>query len=167
MYTAPSGNLYILCTTAASTERWRNGGEWPFCSPVIMPPGSVLESSIHNLVQLQKQRTLLAGTSSSRAGVFAVLDHTGRIFLVGLTGHENSGICGQLESPKRLSPKLSEQSGVAVQASSRLRFDPSGTKLYAVDLKGKVIVVSFQAGDGVFGQDSRNQRPVELLGSIP
>lgn len=167
MYTTPSKNLYVLCTTAASTERWRNDGEWPFCSPVIMPPGSVLESSIHNFVHLQEQRTLVAGTVSSRASVFAVLEKTGKIFLVGLTGHENGGIWGQPESPKCLSASLTAQSGVATQGTSPIRFDPSGSKLYAVDPKGKVIIVSFQAEDDVLGPSPINQRPIEMLGSVP
>lgn len=162
LYTAPSGHPYILCTTAASTERWRNGGEWPFCSLVVTPPGSVPASSIHNLEQLKNQRALVAGTVSSQASLFAVLERTGKIFLVGLTGHGDGGICGEAEAPERLSVSLPEQSGVTTQGTSCLRFDPTGSKLYAVDPKGKIVIVSFKPEEGAPNQMDVTRGPVEM-----
>ena len=143
MYIGPSGRPYVLCTTAASTERWRNGGEWSFCSPVILPPSQVPEMAIHDLDQLGKQQTLIAGAVSSSASIFAVLEKTGRIYLLKLSGHEDGGVCGQVDPPQRLPASLSEFSRVSTQGTTCLRFDPTGSIMYAISPKGRLIVVRF------------------------
>ncbi|KAL8796523.1 MAG: hypothetical protein Q9195_001197 [Heterodermia aff. obscurata] len=143
IFTSCSGRQYLFCTTHASTERWRNGGEWPFCSPITFPPESAPERTIHNLETLKDKRCLVAGAVSSKANIFAVLETSGKISFLGLKAHEGGGICCTDAPPCTMEPSLSSQTTQSQICPSVLRFDPSGEKLFAVGPDGKFIVVHF------------------------
>lgn len=139
IFTSPSsGRMYVLTTTSPSSERSRNGGEWSYSSPVgrSLPP-----ENIHNFEQFGNHQSLAAGTVSRRCKIFAVLEKTGRIFFLPLTGHSKGGIHSEVENPIRIESSLCKQHRSSPHC---LRFDPTGTHLYAVDAKGKIIVATFE-----------------------
>ena len=142
--TSRNGRQYLFCTTHASTERWRNGGEWPFCSPITFPPGpSAPERTIYDLESLRDKRCLVAGAVSSKANVFAVLETSGKISFIGLKAHDHGGICGTDAPPCTIKPALSSQKTQSQTCPSVLQFDPTGERLFAVGPDGKFIVVDF------------------------
>ena len=141
IFTSYNKRQYLFCTTHASTERWRNGGEWSFCSPITFPePAS--ERNVHDLEGLKDKRRLVAGAVSSKANIFAVLEITGSISFIGLRAHDHGGICGT-DMPDTIKPTLSSQKTQAQICPSVLRFDPSGKRLFAVGPDGKFIIVDF------------------------
>lgn len=146
IYTTPSQQPYILCTTSASTERFRSQGEWPFISPVAPPNEQILPKTVHDLTALQDHRQIVGGTVSSKANRFVVLTKFGKILVLSLDGHEDGGICSLNDKPDVLPVCL-----CALRSSRAtptcLRFDPSGTKLYAIDPEGKLIIVMFRPED--------------------
>lgn len=146
LYTSPSQQSYVLCSTSASTERYRSNGEWPFISPVATSDEEVPPSTVHDFVALQSYRQLITGAVSSVANIYAVLEKTGKIVTLRLTSHEHGGIGPREEAPQKLRASLcSLESSRA--STTCMRFDPSGEKLYAVDPEGKLLVVTFKPED--------------------
>ena len=143
IFTSRSGRQYLFCTTHASTERWRNGGEWPFCSPITFPPESIPERTVHDLESLKDKRRLVAGAVSSKANVFVVLETSGNVSYIGLRAHDHGGICGTDVPPCTIKPALSSQKTQSQICPSVLQFDPSGKRLFAVGPDGKFIIVDF------------------------
>ena len=141
IFTSRSERQYLFCTTHASTERWRNGGEWPFCAPISFPPESAPERTIHDLHCLKDKRRLVAGAVSSKANVFAVLEISGNISFIGLQAHNDGGICAADVPPYTIKSALSSQKTQSQICPSVLQFDPSGERLFAVGPDGKFIVV--------------------------
>ena len=143
IFTSRNGRQYLFCTTHASTERWRNGGEWPFCSPIRFPPESAPERTIHDLESLKDKRQMVAGAVSSKANILAVLETSGNISFIGLKAHDLGGICGTDGPPCTIKPALTSQKTQSQICPSVLQFDPSGTRLFAVGPDGKFIAVDF------------------------
>ena len=142
-YTSTSNRRYLFCATFASSERWRNGGEWPFCSPIIFPPEQSSEGSTHNLESLRHKSRLVAAAVSSKVHVWAVLEMSGKISILGLKAHDREGICVSDEEPITIQASLSAQTTQSQICPSALRFDPEGTKLFALGVDGKLVVVDF------------------------
>ncbi len=145
-YMSPKGQGYLLCTSSASTERFRTGGEWPFSSPIAPALEHAPSSSVQDFIALKDHRRLVAGAVSSATNTFAVLEKSGKILILQLTGHEDGGICSRNEAPKTLQDSLCELRSMRATASC-LRFDASGERLYAIDPEGKLIIVAFTPGD--------------------
>jgi len=145
-YTSPKEQDYLLCTSSASTERFRTGGEWPFSSPITPVLDHAPSSSVQDFIALKDHRQLVAGAVSNAANTFAVLEKSGKILILQLTGHEDGGICSRNEAPRILRDSLCELRSTRATASC-LRFDASGERLYAVDPEGKLLVVAFTPGD--------------------
>ncbi|KAL8810971.1 MAG: hypothetical protein Q9200_002161 [Gallowayella weberi] len=142
VYKSPMQRPYLICTTSASTERFRSGGEWPFISPIVGPNERVPPRTVHDLIAFKDHRQLVASAVSSVANKLAVLSKSGKILVVDLTGHEDGGVCSRTSVPDSIPEALCElKSSRATPAC--LKFDPSGSRLYAVDPGGKLIVVSF------------------------
>lgn len=143
IYQSPSNRQYVLCTTAPSTERWHYGGEWSFI--LLIPPDASPKNPhqgniIHNFEQLKSHRSLLAGCPSSQHHVFAVLEDSGRMSVLRLDKHDDGGIHSPDEDTEFLQHSLCKQDRPLTQC---LRFDPSGSFLFAVDAKGKIVVTDF------------------------
>ncbi|KAL6718444.1 hypothetical protein ACLMJK_004534 [Lecanora helva] len=144
IYTPPSQNAYILCTTAPSSERERNADEWSFIIPLpkintphtprLRPPSN----TVYNFGQFAHHRALRAGAVSDTQNVFAVLEDNGRISILPLEAGENGGIRGKgnESAVTVLETRLSGVGGC-------LRFTPDGERLVAADAKGKVVVTAF------------------------
>ena len=142
MYESPTRQPYLFSTTSASTERFRSQGEWCFSSPVARANEQVPPQTVHDLTALQDHRQIVAGTISSVANKFVVLMKSGMVLVLSLTGHEEGGICSRKDAPDVLPVSLCELKSSRATPTC-MRFDPSGTKLYAVDPEGKLIVVTF------------------------
>ena len=143
-YRAHSNRTCVLCTTSPSTERWRNQGEWSFSLPVLNTTVPVLKcttKAIHNFEQFRKHRALVAGAVSSRHNVLAVLEETGKIYILRLDAHEDGGIHSPELDAGKLAVRLAKQE---TPSANCLRFDPDGERLFAVDIKGKIIIVEFE-----------------------
>ena len=149
IYTSGKHRRYLFGTTFASTERWHNGGEWPFCSPIVFPDEKNRVDSIHNLESLRDRRCIVASAVSSQANVLVALEMSGRISVLGLKAHEQAGICVLDEEPTILEASLSAQTTQSQICPNALRFDPSGTRLFALGVDGKLIVVDFVAPQDV------------------
>lgn len=139
-----SENQYLLCTTAASSERCRNEGEWPYCSPITFPPEHVAGANVHNLESLRGRPSLVSGAVSSTVKVFAVLERKGRISLIGLQAHSEGGIYDGDQEPETVEFSLNDQKTEHQICPSALKFDNSGTRLYAVGPDGKIVIVDFE-----------------------
>ncbi|KAL8668386.1 MAG: hypothetical protein Q9168_006984 [Polycauliona sp. 1 TL-2023] len=146
IYQSPSQQPYIFCTTSASTERFRSEGEWPFTSPVSLRNEQVPRKAVHDLTALQDHRQLAAGAVSSITNKFVVLTKSGKIMILSLSGHEEGGICSEDNAPDILPVSLCALKSSRATPTC-LRFDPTGTKLYAVDPEGKLIIVAFRPDD--------------------
>lgn len=133
--------MYLITTTSPSSERSKNGGEWPYACPVSKPNEPFPQAMIHNFEQFAKHQALVAGAVSRQCNIFAVLERTGNIFFLQLTGHSDGGIHSKVQTPIKLKVSLCKQ----VRSSPLcIRFDPSGTRLYAVDATGRIIVSTFK-----------------------
>ena len=168
IFTSRNGRQYLFCTTHASTERWRNGGEWPFCSPIKFPPESAPEKTIHDLESLKDKSQLVAGAVSSKANIFAVLETSGNISFIGLKAHDHGGICGTDAPPCTIKPTLSSQKTQSQICPSVFQFDPSGKRLFAVGPDGKFIAVDFtdrddQADMSLLSTNSSSGSPPSLF----
>ena len=75
--------------------------------------------------------------------MFAALEKNGNILLLGLRAHDLSGICGVDEEPIMLPESLCAFTPQSPVYPNSLQFDIEGTRLFAVDFQGKVIVVDF------------------------
>lgn len=122
-------------------------GEWPFASPVTATGEEAPSTSVHDFDTLQHYRYLIAGAVSSVANVYAVLEKTGKIVILRLTGHEEGGICSRDEAPLKVKASLCGTSGPRASTSC-MRFDPSGKRLFAVDPEGTLLVVTFRPEEG-------------------
>lgn len=143
VYQSPSNRLYVLCTTAPSTERWYHDGEWSYI--LLIPPNpsrSHLQPSsiIYNLEQTKSHRPLFAGCPSSQHHVFAVLEDSGRLSVLRLDRRDGGGIHSPDEDAEILAHSLCKQDRPLTDC---LRFDPSGSCLFAVDPKGSIVVTEF------------------------
>ena len=143
-FKGPSGTTYVVCTTSPSSERYRNGGEWSFISPLSYTMGPRLRPPnlpCHDLEQFKGHHALTVGCVSRTHDVLAVLEDSGNISILSLENHEKGGICGEEGEPKRLPEALCREEK---PSTSCLRFDPDGEKLFAIDRKGKIIVTKFE-----------------------
>lgn len=146
IYRSPSNKAYVLCTTAPSTERWHHDGEWSFILPILEVPEKVsrseilLSSRVHSFNQLQDHRSLFAGCPSCQHHIFAVLENSGRLSVLRLERHDDGGI-HSADSAEILVHSLCKQDRPMPDC---LRFDPTGSHLFAVDPKGKIIVTVFE-----------------------
>ncbi|KAL8847263.1 MAG: hypothetical protein Q9221_007687 [Calogaya cf. arnoldii] len=144
LYRSPAQQSYVLCTTSASTERYRSRGEWCFTSPIAPANGQVPSCTVHDLTALQDHRQIVAGTASSVANKVVVLTKAGKVLILSLDGHEEGGVCSLENAPGILPVSLCALKSSRATPTC-LRFDPAGTKLYAVDPEGKVIVLMFRS----------------------
>lgn len=146
VYQSPSKRAYVLCTTAPSTERWHHDGEWSFI--LLVPPNApqphVQNSGIYSFEQLKSHSSLFAGCPSSQHHVFAILEGSGRLSVLRLDKHDDGGIHSPDEDVEILAHSLCRQDRPLTQC---LRFDPSGSCLFAVDAKGKIVVTQFEKAD--------------------
>lgn len=137
--------MYLIATTSPSSERYKNGGEWSYSCPVGKPDEPLPQAVIHNFEQFGKHQSLVAGAVSRQCNIFAVLERSGNIFFLPLTGHSEGGIHSKVKTPTKPKVSLCEQK----QGRSSplcLRFDPTGTRLFAVDATGRIIVTTFKEG---------------------
>ncbi|KAL8708755.1 MAG: hypothetical protein Q9220_006397 [cf. Caloplaca sp. 1 TL-2023] len=142
IYMSPASRPYMLCTTSASTDRYQVAGEWSFVSPIAQTSDHVPPSTVHDFVELKAYRQLVMGAVSSVANKFAVMEKTGKILILDLMSHEHGGICSRHSTPEVLGVSLCELK-TSRATTSCLRFDPSGTRLYAIDPEGKLITITF------------------------
>ncbi|KAL8648296.1 MAG: hypothetical protein Q9210_005071 [Variospora velana] len=147
IYNSRSKQSYILCSTSASTERYVSKGEWPFASPVTATGEEAPSTSVHDFDTLQNYRYLIAGAVSSLANIYAILEKTGQIVILRLTGHEEGGICSRDEAPHKVKASLCGTNSPRASTSC-MQFDPSGERLFAVDPEGTLLVVTFRPEDG-------------------
>ncbi|KAL8717606.1 MAG: hypothetical protein Q9225_005160 [Loekoesia sp. 1 TL-2023] len=148
IYNAPSKHSYVLCSTSASTERFRSRGEWSFSSPIPRGNAQVPSSSVHDFVALTRHRQLVAGAVSSKVNIYALLEKTGKVLILRLTAHEEGGIHDRDGAPMVLKASLCSLKSSRASTAC-LRFDPSGKRLYAVDPEGKLLCVTFRPENGV------------------
>jgi hypothetical protein len=155
---SPAQKPYVICTTSPSTERDSNeGGEWTFISPLSLPfPNWETERAYHCLIQIQSRKSphlhIHASAISPQGNLIALLDSNGRICLIPLVSCDRGGMitdteCEPIEVyvdrkwlfnwPKKAKLGRNEDQMAAI------RFDPSGTRLYAVNWNGTVVVVNF------------------------
>lgn len=102
-------------------------------------------SSVRDFISLKNHRQLVAGAVASATSTFAVLEKSGKILILLLTGHEDGGICNCYETPSILGDSLSESGSMRATASC-FGFDASGEKLYVINLDGKLIALAFTPG---------------------
>ncbi|KAL8951014.1 MAG: hypothetical protein Q9222_002990 [Ikaeria aurantiellina] len=133
---------YMLCTTSASTDRYQVAGEWSFVSPVALTADQATPPAKHDFVELKAYRQLVTGAVSNIANKFAVMEKTGKILILDLNRHELGGICSRHSKPEVLGVSLCELK-TSRATTSCLRFDPSGTRLFALDPEGKLITATF------------------------
>lgn len=142
VYQSPLGRPYVLCTTAPSIDRYRHDGEWSYVLPIPSNLSQSLQhqSKAHNFEQLKNHRPLFAGCSSSQHHIFAILENSGKISILNLANHDDGGIYSA-DDAEVLSHSLCKQDRPLTEC---LRFDPSGSFLYAVDPKGTIIITEFE-----------------------
>ena len=85
----------------------------------------------------------MSGTVSSVLNVFAVLEKNGKISFIGLQAHPQSGIFDGEKEPETVEFSLNSQRTEYQICPSALRFDESGTRLYAIGPDGKIVIVDF------------------------
>ena len=144
VYQSPTARIYVLCTTAPSTERYRHDGEWSFI--LLIPPNAFRQpphpsTRLHTFEQLDCHRPLYVGCSSSQHHVFAILENSGRLSFLRLNKHKDGAIHSREKNAEKLLHSLCKQDRPLTDC---LRFDPSGDCLFAVDPKGKIIVTEFE-----------------------
>ncbi|KAL8738320.1 MAG: hypothetical protein Q9181_000863 [Wetmoreana brouardii] len=106
-------------------------------------------NAMPSTITKHSHRPLVTGAVSSVANIFAVLEKSGRILILHLTGHEDGGVTSHSTrdgEPERLQVSLNQVQSLRT-STHRIRFDPSGEKLYAVDPEGKLVVVTFTPGE--------------------
>ncbi|KAH0565496.1 hypothetical protein GP486_001105 [Trichoglossum hirsutum] len=141
LFTSPSGKSYVFYTTLS--QQYTNGGERSFISPIFLPSESTQLDLIHSPEPLNHRLGLIAGTALSRISVIAVTERTGKIMLLPLSPHEGGGINTDTYRPcmpSKLDNSLCAERGPSMNC---LRFNPAGTHLYAIDVRGKVIITKF------------------------
>ncbi|KAL9599701.1 MAG: hypothetical protein Q9219_003689 [cf. Caloplaca sp. 3 TL-2023] len=143
IFHTPSKRSYVLCSTSASTERFRSKGEWSFSALVTAGAEQSSHSSVHDFTDLTSYRQFVTGAVSGAANLYAVLEKTGKILILQLTGHEEGGIYTRNQAPVTLKVSLCSLRTSRASAAC-LKFDPSGKKLYAVDPGGKLAVTTFR-----------------------
>ena len=98
-------------------------------------------SRIHTFEQLKKHRSLFAGCPSSQHHLFAVLEDSGKLSVLRLNKHDDGGVHSLDEGAEILPHSLCKQDRPLTDC---LRFDPSGSCLFAVDPKGTIVVTEFE-----------------------
>lgn len=142
IYQSPSDRLYVLCTTAPSSERYNHNGEWSFILPITGTSSrgdSHPASQVHDFEGLKYHRPLFAGCASSQHHVFAVLEDSGKLSILRLDKHNDGGIYSPGKA-EILEHSLCKQDRPLTRC---LRFDPSGS-LFGIDRKGKIVVTEFE-----------------------
>lgn len=95
----------------------------------------------------------MSGAVSSVLNVFAVLEKNGKISFIGLQAHlEGGGIYDGDQEPETVEFSLNDPRSDDQICPSALRFDESGTRLYAIGRDGKIVIVDFVR---------RNDLPIE------
>ncbi len=143
IYQSPANRLYVLCTSAPSSERWRHQGEWSFILPIARDSSRShihQGSNSHDFEQLEGHDPLLAGCSSTQHHIFTILETSGRLSTLPLDKHEDGGIYSP-EDAEILPHSLCKQDRPLMDC---LRFDPTGSCLFAVDPEGKIVVTEFE-----------------------
>jgi hypothetical protein len=147
LFYSPSFRPYVLSTTSPSNERFRNGGEWTYISPVSDTPSGVPEELDQNLWRLRDDaKAILTGAATPNGDVVALLEQTGKVLLFPLGPGRDGGLVNSQE-PIKLNKELSKQQKAS---TTSLRFCTKGTNrqlhLYAIDTKGRVVWKSFEQG---------------------
>lgn len=91
----------------------------------------------HRLEQLAEHK-IQCGAVPRQGNLVAFLEETGNVTYVPLTAGDRAGLSSQ--HPLRLPVSLCPQQKLSMGC---LRFDPSGTILYAIDSKGRLIRATF------------------------
>ncbi|KAH0537561.1 hypothetical protein FGG08_005660 [Glutinoglossum americanum] len=139
LFTSSSGRSYVLCTTSP-TQKYNVGREQSFISPVFLQSESLHLDLVHFLEPLNRRQGLIAGAALSHTNVIAVAERTGKIMVLPLTPHDGGGIHSDIREPLELNNSLFSEAGPPMNC---LRFNPAGTHLYAIDVKGEVIIKRF------------------------
>ena len=146
LFYSPSSRPYILSTTSPSNERFRNGGEWTYISPVSDTPSRVPKELDQNLWRLHDARAILTGAATPNGDVVALLEERGKVLLFPLGPGKGGGLVN-FQEPIKLDKELSKQQKAS---TTSLRFCAKGENrqlhLYAIDTKGRVIWKSFDQG---------------------
>lgn len=146
LFYSPSSRPYILSTTSPSNERFRNGGEWTYISPVSDTPSRVPEELNQDLWRLRDARAILTGAATPNGDVVALLEETGKVLLFPLGPGKDGGLVS-FQEPIKLDKELSKQQKAS---TTSLRFCAKGPNrqlhLYAIDTKGRVVWKSFNQG---------------------
>lgn len=144
LFKSPSRKPYVLCTTSPSSERGRTG-EWSFISPVAPGPASVPISIQHSIQWLRE--SVLVGAATSVGDLIAVLEASGSVRLLGLDRGIDGGLC--CHAPQHpvleLDGRLSRQER-APPTSLRFQETLRGLHIFAIDLRGKLIVKTLMKG---------------------
>ena len=135
VYRSESGNRYVFCTVFASTERFRNGGEWSFCARISFHSSQKENHSMHYLEALGDRRCLVAAAISPQANIMAVLESNGTISLFGIQAHREGGLC-IADEPIVFASVLNPQRAQCSISPSSIGFDDSGMMLMAVGPDG-------------------------------
>lgn len=146
LFYSPSSRPYILSTTSPSNERFPNGGEWTYISPVSDIPSRVPKELNLDLLRLYNAKAILTGAATPNGDVVALLEERGKVLLFPLAPGKDGGLMN-LQDPITLSMELCKQQKAS---ATSLRFCEKGTNrqvhLYAIDTKGRVVHKSFDRG---------------------
>jgi hypothetical protein len=142
---SPAQRPYVLCTTSPSTERDVDGGEWTFIAPLSMPFAPwATERAYHCLRQVQgddsRHLHIHASAISPQGNLVALLDSKGRICLIPIRARRGGGMVSNDDVPPvEVKPALGRNEDLM----AGIRFNLLGTKLYAINWNGEVLVISF------------------------
>ena len=151
LFYTPSQSPWALLTTAPSTEAFTNHGEFSYLSPIGAPPddAGALSQMAYNITTLPTyRRSILAGAVSDPPYYAALLERSGRIFLLRLDRAGSGQGVTTVDSPVELSQQLSEQRSPLGVSPGSIRFckaDDGRLMLVAVDIYGKVVRQTFHA----------------------
>ncbi|ERF68589.1 hypothetical protein EPUS_04687 [Endocarpon pusillum Z07020] len=136
---------YVLCTTLPSLERVVHKGEWSFVSPIGSAQVRVHERLVHDLVQLRKSGSILAGAVCPCVGIIALVErlgkHQARIVIMPMVAEEGGGLSA-------LNPVPLGGGTLAIQDHEKFKNFPTALRfqetrngycLVAVDIEGKVV----------------------------
>lgn len=164
IFTAPSSNPYLLCTTAPSRERVIKEGEWSFLSPVGSARDQVPNNLIHDLVRLGKCGPIIASAVSPDGRIIALIEgyktNQARLLVLPVAPVTAGGLTAA--EPVWLEKgTLSIRSSEAIAISpTAVRFIPGPTGkgfwLVAVDIEGKIISKFLEEGrirNQILGRD--------------
>ncbi|KAI9700275.1 MAG: hypothetical protein M1836_002289 [Candelina mexicana] len=140
VFNTPGQGPHILCSTSYSSQRHNNEGECSFVAPAITKFPQYDSPLFHSLTQFVKAPPMQASTVAPQGNMAALLDRSGCIHVITLYPNANGGLHTERLMDRKIEPKLNSH---LVSAMGSVRFNRSGTKLVAVDHKGKLVIVTF------------------------